>query len=186
MSMKQIRLKIIDLIDQHGKTFETCKSCPICNEIMQLRQKLERDPAEKFQHILSKGKFMTKSDITLLRENGVTDRDIQKQLGISKNGYYKILKNWGLTKREKTKGDEEMGKLDMTVEQFVDLKYEKKLPITQIAKLKGVTDPTIRHWMKKHEDKIKAIIGEKQSNTAENKQSESNTIPSKKESTTAE
>jgi chromosome segregation ATPase len=150
---KQIRISINNLIDQHGDTFEKCKGCPICVEIHQLQESLIRDPEQKYQHILSKGQDMTKSEITMLLENGMTAATIRKYMKMDNGTFQNTLHNWGLSKRNR-KDEDDMGKLEMTIEEFVDLRYVQKLPFTKIAELKGVKDPTIHNWKNARESQI--------------------------------
>jgi hypothetical protein len=116
--MKQIRLRIIELLDQHKGTYESCKGCSRCGEIKQLQQKLNREPAVKFQHILDKGQDMTKSEIAFLLENDVTVGSIRKAVGISNTDFSKMLINYGF--RYKRKGTAKMAKV--TLEQYQELK----------------------------------------------------------------
>jgi hypothetical protein len=115
--MKQIRIRINDLIDQHGESFAECTGCSLCDEIQELRKKLERYPAEKFKHILDKGPDMTKSDIALLLENEVKMEDIRKALGITQHYFWELMKNLGFKRR-----GNEMAKL--TFEEYQDLKAQ--------------------------------------------------------------
>ncbi|WP_226085662.1 hypothetical protein [Mesobacillus sp. S13] len=153
--MKQVRIKINDLIDRHGGTFITCEGCSICTEIDGLQSSLVRDPLEQFQPILDKGQDMTRSDIELLLEHQVQRRVIKKHLGMGDQHFFELLRNFGLLKK-KPKGDDEMarGKLNLTVDEFIQLKHIEKLSIMKIAEMKGVSDPTIHHWMKKHKAEI--------------------------------
>lgn len=48
----------------------------------------------------------------------------------------------------------QMAKLIMSVDEFIQLKHIEKLSIMKIAEMKGVSDPTVHHWMKKHKAEI--------------------------------
>jgi hypothetical protein len=142
--LKQIRIRISDLLDQHEESLDKCKGCPICTEIKVLRKQLERDPAEKFQHILSKGQDMKKSDIVFLLENEVQKKVIWKALGISQSEFWALMKNFGLQNR-KSKGEEIMGKL--TLELYQDYKAQGKSD-TVIARELGIKQPTLSYHKK--------------------------------------
>ncbi|WP_217269811.1 hypothetical protein [Neobacillus endophyticus] len=175
--MKQIRLRIIDLIDQHGDSFEKCNGCPLCKEIMQLRQKLERDPADKYSHILAKGQDLTKSEISMLLHRGLTANEIRKHLKMSNLEFQEILSHWGLTKKERMRGEDDMAKI--TLEEYQDLKAQGKSD-KEIAHIKKMP-PTYLPALKK-----KWGISKDQPNKAKKETSESDNTPKEKESKSAE
>lgn len=117
--MKQVRIQINDLIDQHGATFRDCPGCSICSSIHRLRDRLLEDPADRFAHVLQKGQDMTKSDIAFLIENEVQRKTIMKSLQMGANDFFKMLGNFGLLKN-RPKGEGEMAKI--TLEEYQDLK----------------------------------------------------------------
>jgi transcriptional regulator with XRE-family HTH domain len=170
--MKNIRILINDLIDRHGNNFTECKGCYICAEVQVLQKRLEREPAERYKHILHKGQDMTKSDIAFLLENEVSRKDIQKALKMDSVRFSEMMRNFGLTKKQQ--GDEEMAKL--TQEEYKDLKA-KGLTDKQIAERKGMSQPNVSMLKKKwFEDTVKpdlAIVEVSESkDTREDKNSE--------------
>jgi hypothetical protein len=130
--MKNIRLRILELLDQHGKTFEKCKGCAICTEIKQLRKQLERDPADKFKHILAKGPDMHVSEIKLMLENQVPQRKIMKAVGMHNQNFWDMLRDLGLLKRSRS---EDMAKLSF--EMYQDYKAQG-LPDKEVAAKVGM------------------------------------------------
>jgi predicted transcriptional regulator len=146
--MKQIRLRINDLLDQHEDSVYHCKGCGICTEIKKLSKQLfSRGPAEKFKYILAKGQDMTKSEITLLLENDVTVADIRKAVGISNTDFSNMLINYGLTqRRNKKEVEKEMAKI--TLEEYQDLS-NRGITDAVIAKRFGIKQPAICYYKKK-------------------------------------
>ncbi|MCK6203952.1 hypothetical protein KZX50_00625 [Bacillus infantis] len=149
--MKRDLILINDLIDRHGDSFADCPGCYICAEVQVLRKRMDREPAERFKHILHKGPDMTKSDIIFLLENEVNRKDIRKALEMSADSFKEMMFSWGLTKKQQ--GDEEMAKL--TQEEYQDLKA-KGLTDKQIAERKGMSQPNVSMLKKKwFEDTVK-------------------------------
>ena len=85
---------------KHAGTYGSCTGCAICDRIQQLRTQIDRPPEEKFKHILDKGEDMTTKDIKFLLENDVSQLDIQKQLGMPKGEFLKLIKRLGLRKKD--------------------------------------------------------------------------------------
>lgn len=141
--MKAARNRLIDLLEEHGESFLECKGCSLCSEIKKLRKYIDRDPADKFQHILAKGQDMTKSEIAFLKENDVTIETIGKALGMSKSTVTKLLDNFGLVKRRE---NDEMAKL--ALEEYQDYKA-KGLTDKDIATKKGMNPQYISQLKKK-------------------------------------
>lgn len=155
MPMKTILVQINDLIDKHGDSFTDCKGCSICKEIHLLQKKSERDPAEKFAHILKKGQEMTRNEIEMLLENEVSKKVIKKALGMNSLDFYNLMKNYGFSKE---RGAGEVAKLKMTVEEFVQMKFVEGWTYTKIAELKGVADASIYYWKDKNKEAIEAAV----------------------------
>lgn len=155
--MKLVRIKINDLIDQHGGTFTKCPGCSTCTEIKKLQKLLQENPEERFAHILQKGQDMTRSEIEFLIDNEVQNKVIRKHLGMTTNLYTQMLKNFGLSfeKNMKQKGVEEMAKI--TQEEYQDLKA-KGMSNKAIAELKGVTPSyisfLIKQWKGNDSEKV--------------------------------
>lgn len=153
MNAKQIRMRIIDLLDQHKETLYSCKGCEICSEIKRLRILLERDPAEKFQHILAKGQDMTKSNIEFLIENDVQMKIIKKSLKMQNNEFFEMMRNFNLSKKRKPKEDMEMAKVTQELYRVLSA---QGLNDAQIARELGVKQPTISYykqqWAKKDQE----------------------------------
>lgn len=132
--MKAIRLKIIDLLDQHSETsLYDCKGCEICQELEQLGKMFGHDPAkkERFKKILAKGADMTKKDIADLLEMEIDKSDIRKALGMNSYDFHQLMKNWGFNKPQK--GEEELAKINL--EEYNALKEQ------------GLMDKEIAHRM---------------------------------------
>lgn len=155
MPMKIILVQINDLIDKHGETFTDCQGCSICNEIQKLQKKSERDPAEKFAHILKKGQEMTRNEIEMLLDNEVSKKVIKKALRLNSLDFYNLMKNYGFTRE---RGAGEVAKLKMAVDEFVQMKFVDELTYTKIAELKGVADASIFYWKDKNKEAIEAAV----------------------------
>lgn len=157
--MKAARLRIIDLIDQHGDTFEECGGCPTCSEIERLRKSMERTPEKKFAHILAKGQDMKRADIELLIESGVMKKAIREAWGMPKNQFWELLQDWGFEIR---KG---MGNVSAMIEQYKTLKA-KGLTDYKIAKELNISSATLsqrkKKWFNEAEKPKLAIVEPKQ------------------------
>lgn len=91
-------VRINDLIDMH-KNYSACAGCPLCEEIQSLRKSLDREPVERYKHILEKGRYMTKSDIAFLLENEVQRKVIMKALRMDSKIFFEMMRNFGLMKK---------------------------------------------------------------------------------------
>jgi hypothetical protein len=147
--MGQTIIQINDLIDQHGKSFAECKGCSICKQIEQLRLNIEGEDNPKVKRILAKGLDMTKSDIAYLLQHNVTQREIRKHMTIDGAIFADMMIAWGFGKRKKKRGDDELAKVNMTVEGYERLKADG-LNDTQVAKRKGVSPATLWAWKKRN------------------------------------
>lgn len=139
--------KVADLLEEHGDTFGDCKGCKICKEIERLRPLIDPKPTESFKHILAKGEDMTRSDIVFLLENDVMKKDIQKALDMNNVRFFELLRNFGLVRDKKVKGNEEMAKrADITKEQYLSM--DSKLTDNEKAKALGVGFSTLAAYKK--------------------------------------
>jgi hypothetical protein len=145
--MKNIRMRIIDLLDEHKDTLSECPGCSICAEIQTLSKKFNRDSTEKFKHILAKGQDMTRSDLVFLIDNDVPVAVIRKAVGINYTDFSNMLINYGLTqRRNKKEGEPKMAKI--TLEEYQDLKAKGKAD-KEIALDKGVNIQYLSQLKKK-------------------------------------
>jgi hypothetical protein len=145
--MKNIRMRIIDLLDEHKDTLSECPGCPICTEIEQLRNQLIRDPAVKYKRILDKGPEMTKSDIGFLIDNDVNLKIIRNAVKMSNHEFYSMMKNLGFVQR-RNKKEGEKGMAKITLEEYQDLKAKGKAD-KEIALDKGVNIQYLSQLKKK-------------------------------------
>ena len=171
--MRQVIIRINNLIDQHGDNFEKCKGCPTCIEIKRLYKQIERAPVDKFKHILEKGQGMKKSDIVFLLDNEVKKSSIRKALGFTKVEFWDLLDNFGLLKKSSRR---EKGMAKLSLEEY--LKYKEQ----------GLTDNAIIEKVKLNKQylyqlKKKWNIDDIQPVTADRKPSETHNT---KEDKTAE
>jgi hypothetical protein len=155
--MKQIRIRINNLLDQHEEGIYQCKGCVICTEIKQLSQQLQRDSSLKFQHILDKRSDMTKSDIAFLLENDVHVKKIRDYAGISNQDFYNMMNNYGFSKKRLQTGrKDEMATI--TVEEFIQLHHVQGLKRNEICELKGIKPNALSNWKWNHKAEIENAL----------------------------
>lgn len=133
--------RINNLIDAH-EDYSKCKGCKLCKEIERLRSGIDREPAEKYAHILAKGQDMTFSNIKLLVENEVLKRDIRKALKMSTTDFLEILKKIGLQRGWERKETEEMEDMALTKEKL-EKHLAAGLSTKEIAEKEIVTTATV-------------------------------------------
>ncbi|MEK4030830.1 sigma-70 family RNA polymerase sigma factor [Pseudobacillus sp. FSL P4-0506] len=105
--------------------------------------------------------------ITELRMQGKTQKEIGKILGISQVQVSRLSAKLGNYWTSYERGEEKVGKLQMTVDEFVQLKHVEKKSFVAIGKLKGVSDVTVHNWVKRNDKAIKQALErrEKQTNS---------------------
>lgn len=69
-----------------------------------------------------------------------------------------LRKQIGFEKRQTTRRKNDLAKLEMTVEEFVDLRFVQKLTYLKIAKLKGVSDASVHLWKDNNKEAIAAEV----------------------------
>lgn len=158
-------IRLSNLIEEHGDSLNTCPGCEICSEINKLRELINRNQVDRFQTILNKGQDMTKSEIELLLKNEVRRIDIKNALGMDWKDFKEMMKSLGLDSksiRQKRKM-EELGllpkekKFTITINEFINLFYEKKQSLTEIARLKNVSPGKVRYWRLLNKEKVDEI-----------------------------
>jgi hypothetical protein len=155
--MKHIRLRIIDLLDLHKGTLDRCEGCEICEEINELSKHLDRDSEKRFDHILSKGLDMTKSDIAFLIENETPIRTIRAAIDLTTREFNDMMRNYGFSRNYDSGGRKEMAQ-HITVEEFVQLHHIEGKSHTEIAQLKGMKKNGLSQWKWLNKTKIQESL----------------------------
>ncbi|OEH55245.1 hypothetical protein AQ616_09390 [Oceanobacillus sp. E9] len=103
--------------------------------------------------------FLTQREINVLelRMNGAKQSEIGSKLGLSQVQCSRELKKIG-EKYKKYQEGEQMPKLNMTVEEFIDKKYQKKMTDSDIAVEKGVSSQSIYNFKQKHKRTIDSKV----------------------------
>jgi hypothetical protein len=158
--MKHIRKRITDLLEWHEGTYPSCPGCSICEEIETLRKHLDREPAEKFKHILSKGQDMTKSDIALLIDNDVQKNVIKKYLNMHNEEFYDLMERYGFSNRRKKKVGDEMARetLNIDIDEFIQLHHVEGKSFSEIEKEKGLKTPAFANWRWRKKQEIQSAL----------------------------
>ena len=139
------------LTNQHEGTYGNCPGCAICERIEQLRPLLDRPPEERYKHILSKGKDMTKKDIQILIDAEVHREEIRQKLRMGSKEFYEMLRGWGLTKKQQLKERIELKKPKVTVTKEKLIQFENEgLSPKDIAKQIGVSAGTVYNLRNKY------------------------------------
>jgi DNA-binding transcriptional regulator YiaG len=87
----------------------------------------------------------------------VESHDVQNCPGCSVCEEIKSLREEvGFVKRQNTRREKELAKFEMTIEEFVDLRFVQKLSFLKIAQLKGVSDATVHVWKNNNADAIES------------------------------
>ncbi|WP_156141414.1 sigma-70 family RNA polymerase sigma factor [Bacillus badius] len=96
--------------------------------------------------------------IMQLRLEDKTQNEIGKILGVSQVQVSRlqrsISKYWDAYER----GEKQVRKLEMTVDEFVKLKHIENKSYVAIGKIKGVSDVTVHKWAKKNEQAIQQAL----------------------------
>lgn len=136
--------RINNLIDAH-EDYSKCKGCKLCKEIERLRSGIDREPAEKYAHILSKGQDMTKSEILFLLNNEVNAKQIFTAMQMGGTTFEGLLANYGFEKSadgtwiENRKG---IRKMALTKEKLEKHLSEGK-STKEIAEIEGVSTASV-------------------------------------------
>ncbi|MGM9925191.1 MAG: hypothetical protein ACI35R_13180 [Bacillus sp. (in: firmicutes)] len=95
--MRDVMIRVGNLIEVHGDNFGECKGCKICDEIASLRASFDADPAERYKDILEKGKDMKKADIVFLLNKEVPKKTIKRAMQIGTLEFEELLVRWELS-----------------------------------------------------------------------------------------
>ncbi|WP_370222030.1 hypothetical protein [Cytobacillus sp.] len=175
MDRKAIRRRITQLLDScegcsnnssknrpFSKIESACGGCNVFQELTQLRSAIDRPAEEKFKPLLMKGQDMSKTDLMILLENNVDRNSIRNSLKMSQKAFNTLLRDYGLLNTyTKVKEESEVSKLNLSVEEFVQLNYVEKKSYDEISKLKGFDRKQIINWKYNNKSQIKELLDQK-------------------------
>lgn len=164
MNKQQLLGRLFELEDQY-ETASPERKKELDNQIREIGKKLESNPRkqQKIKDLLAKGSEMTYSDVSLLKDLEVTKKTILKAMGIrnssligkidlgSAEKFYLSLKQVNI----KVKKTEVISMAEpITIEEFVDMKFNRGLSVAEIARKKNVKYAEVYNWSKKKENEI--------------------------------
>lgn len=132
------------LIEFHVGDYVKCPGCDTCKKIQELSKLVNREPAERYKHILDKGWDMTKSDIGLLIKNDVSQSEIRKALDMDPWEFRKMMMDYGFSKKReanKVKKNEINDRLEL----YKSIKkVDPELSVREVAEKMGMKENTLR------------------------------------------
>lgn len=169
--VKQIRKRILTLLDTHEDDYKKCEGCKTCDEIRELSEQIQDTSSKGCEKILAKGMDMTKSDIAFLMDNKVGVKHICEAIGLPKVEFNEMMINYGFITEKKSKGktevknnkksergNKEMAMTNITLEEFVRLSHIEGKTMKEIAEIKGAERQSLYSWKYSNKEKIKAIV----------------------------